>query len=67
MEKRAVVKSHQRNNMTYQPTKWSEMLYVQRQPEDKNQFDNNWDLIFGKKDKEEITLEQSTEQHNNGK
>jgi hypothetical protein len=41
--------------MTYQPTKWSELLYVQRQPEDKNQFDNNWDRIFGKKDQEVIT------------
>jgi hypothetical protein len=39
--------------MSYQPTKWSEMLYVQRQPEDKDQFASNWDLIFGKKDKEE--------------
>jgi hypothetical protein len=39
--------------MSYQPTKWSELLYVQRQPEDKEQFANNWDRIFGKKNKEE--------------
>jgi hypothetical protein len=53
--------------MTYQPTKWSELLYVQRQPEDKDQFASNWDLIFGKKGQEQATLEQATEQQTNGK
>ena len=45
--------------MSYQPTKWSELLYVQRQPEDKNQFDNNWDRIFGKKAEEEPKQEEN--------
>jgi hypothetical protein len=49
--------------MSYQPTKWSELLYVQRQPEDKDQFASNWDRIFGKKDlKEETALEKDTAQ-----
>jgi hypothetical protein len=54
--------------MSYQPTKWSELLYVQRQPEDKDQFAANWDLIFGKKDTEQSqTPKQLTEQNTNGK
>ena len=46
--------------MSYQPTKWSELLYVQRQPEDKNQFDTNWDRIFGKKDQQEQVKQEQT-------
>lgn len=49
--------------MSYQPTKWSELLYVQRQPEDKDQFASNWDRIFGKKD-QEVTLESKQEANN---
>lgn len=37
--------------MSYQPTKWSELVYIQRQPEDKDQFARNWELAFGKKEK----------------
>lgn len=54
--------------MSYQPTKWSELLYVQRQPEHKDQFDTNWDLIFGKKDnKEQVVQEEFIEPNQNGK
>lgn len=34
-------------------TKWSDLVYVQRSVEDKKKFDENWDLIFGKKEKEQ--------------
>lgn len=31
--------------------KWSDLVYVQRDVEDKDKFAENWDRIFGKKDK----------------
>jgi len=31
---------------------WRDLVYIQRQPEDKDQFATNWDRIFGKKNKE---------------
>jgi len=51
--------------MSYQPTKWSELLYVQRQPEDKEQFSTNWDRIFGKKDQEKQSDTQSKQEIDN--
>jgi hypothetical protein len=33
--------------------RWSDLVYVQRQPENKDQFATNWDRIFGKKNKEQ--------------
>jgi len=33
--------------------KWSELVYVQRDVENKDQFAENWDRIFGKKNKEQ--------------
>lgn len=38
--------------MNYE-VKWSDLVYVQRSVENKKQFDENWDRIFGKKNKEQ--------------
>lgn len=32
--------------------KWGDFVYIQRDVEDKESFANNWDRIFGKKNKE---------------
>jgi len=48
--------------------RWSDLVYVQRQPEDKDQFANNWDRIFGKKNKEQLNAnnENHTEERKDG-
>jgi len=30
--------------------RWRDLKYTQREPENKSQFESNWDLIFGKKE-----------------
>lgn len=36
---------------------WRDFVYIQRDVEDKEQFAKNWDLIFGKKEKNHATKE----------
>ena len=41
--------------------KWSDLVYVQRDVEDKDKFAENWERIFGKKEKSNEQIIKSNE------
>ena len=48
--------------------RWSDLVYVQRVPENKDSFATNWDRIFGKKNKEHTNAnnENNTQERKDG-
>lgn len=44
--------------------RWSDMVYIQRDVENKEKFAENWDRIFGKKEKQHATKERLQPENN---